>query len=182
MKTVCCAVLIWLCIVTVTYAANVNVRYEKKTYYLSAEFNVEASPTRVMQVLNDYENISDLNPAITVSELLASPDESTLRVRTVVHDCILFFCKDITRVEDIQQEGNEKLEAFMIPMLSDLRSGYASWALTENPLGTTVRYEANMQPKFWVPPIIRSFVLTKKFKKRVTESIQLLQNKAVNDN
>lgn len=180
MKTACCVLLLWLNVVVIVHAEEVNVLYDKGTYYLTAEFDVEASPARVMQVLNDYENISDLNPAITVSELLESPDNSTIRIRTVVHDCILFFCKDITRVEDVQQEGNEKLEAFLIPMLSDLRSGYASWALTENSLGTTVKYEANMQPKFWVPPIIRSVVLTKKFKKRVTETVKRVQTVAKN--
>jgi hypothetical protein len=35
-----------------------------------------------------------------------------------------------------------------------------------------------MQPKFWIPPIIRSYVLKKKFKHRVIESVKLLQQKA----
>ena len=182
MKIVCYALLVWLGVATSVYPADVGVRYDEGTYYLTAEFDVEASPARVMAVLNDYENIADLNPAIIVSEVLDSPDPNTLRVRTVVHDCILFFCKDITRVEDVQQEQNEKLEAFLIPILSDIRSGYAVWVLSQNPLGTTVKYDANMQPKFWVPPIIRSYVLTRKFKKRVTETVQRLQVVAKNNN
>ena len=156
MKTAAILLLLWINAAAVISAADVDVRYDNKTYFFYAKFDVEASPARVMQVLNDYENISDLNPAIKESELLDSPDKYQLRVRTVVRDCILFFCKDITRVEEIQQQDNEKLEAFMIPMLSDLRSGYALWVLEENPQGTTVSYEADMQPKFWVPPIIRS--------------------------
>ena len=99
-------------------------------------------------------------------------------MKTVIKDCVLFFCKRITRVEDVSQNENKKLEAFIIPMLSDLRSGYAVWELMQNATGTTVHYEANMQPKFWIPPIVRSYVLTKKFKKRVKQSIELLQTKA----
>lgn len=175
MKVASCALLVWLSAVAIVHTAEVGVRYYKGTYYLNAEFDVDASPARVMEVLTDYENIAELNPAITVSELLESPDNTNTRIRTVVHDCILFFCKNITRIEDVQQKGNEKLEAFLIPMLSDLRSGYAVWMLTETPFGTTVKYDAELQPKFWVPPIIRSYVLARKFRKRVVETVERLQ-------
>jgi hypothetical protein len=66
----------------------------------------------------------------------------------------------------------------VLPLLSDLRSGYAVWVLTQNLSGTMVRYDASMQPKFWVPPIIRTYVLEKKFKRRVIESVELVQQKA----
>ncbi len=175
MKLSSCTLLVWLRVVAIVHAAEVGVRYDKGTYFLTAEFDVGASPARVMEILTDYENIADLNSAIKISELLETPDSSKIRIRTVVHDCILFFCRDIVRVEDVLQYENEKLEAVLIPMLSDLRSGYAVWILAQNPFGTTVKYDAQIQPKFWVPPIIRSYVLTKKFKKRVQETVERLQ-------
>jgi hypothetical protein len=178
MKSKIFVLLFWLNLSVISHAAEVNVRYEDKIYNLSAEFNVEATPARVMEVLTDFENISDLNPAIIESELQDSTKQKGLWVKTVVKDCILFFCKSIIRVEDITQTGNEKLEAFILPLLSDLRSGYAVWVLTQHPSGTMVRYDANVQPKFWIPPIVRSYVLKKKFKKRVIESVELLQQKA----
>jgi len=176
MKFALPCLLIFLVVINVSQAVNVNVRYEKGTYHFVAEFTVEAAPKRVMQVLTDYENIADLNAAIHTSELLDSPNENVTRIRTILHDCILFFCRYITRVEDVTQFGDEKLEAYLVPMMSDLRSGYAVWTLTETPSGTTVFYEANIQPKFWAPPFIRSIVLTKKFKKRILESVERLQN------
>ncbi|MEJ2115615.1 MAG: hypothetical protein P8X88_06115 [Gammaproteobacteria bacterium] len=178
MKIIYCVLLFWLNACVSSYAAEVSVRYENKTYYLHAAFDVEAASARVMQVLTDFDNISDLNPAIVESTLQSSPKDDRLRVRTVIKDCVLFFCKRIVRVEDIVQIGNEKLEAFVLPFLSDLRSGYAVWVLTKHPSGTTVTYEASIQPKFWIPPIVRSYVLTKKFKNRVIESVKLLQQKA----
>ncbi len=173
-----CVLLFGLNVCVVTHAVEVNVRYADKTYFLSAEFTVEAAPARVMEILTDFKNISDLNPSIIESEIQDSSIADSLRVRTVVHDCILFFCKSITRVEDITQFENSKLEAFILPLLSDLRSGYAVWGLTQHSLDTVVKYDASMQPKFWIPPIIRSYVLKKKFKQRVIESVKLLQQKA----
>ena len=175
MKLLGCFSLFCLSVWACAHAAQVNVRYENETYYLSAAFDVMASPERVMQILTDFENIADLNPAIIESEQYESSLDNNLRVKTVVKDCILFFCKTITRVEDISREGNSKLEAFIVPMLSDLRSGYASWELESHADNTNVTYEASMQPKFWIPPIIRSYVLKKKFKKRVNQTVQRLQ-------
>ena len=178
MKTLFEGLFLWLAITINALAADVSVVYKNKNYHLHATFHVEASAAQVMQVLTDFDNIADLNPAIIESETQKSLDENKLRVRTVIKDCILFFCKQITRVEDIDQFENEKLEAFIVPMLSDLRSGYAVWGLTEEATSTMVDYNASMQPKFWIPPIVRSYVLTKKFKQRVIESVELLQQKA----
>lgn len=159
------------------HAIEVDVRYEKKIYYLHTEFEVQASPAQAMQVLTDYEGLVDLGPAIIASEVLDLVDETTTKVRTVIKDCILFFCRKITRVENIVQHGNEKLEMFIIPNLSDVHSGYSVWSLRDNYSGTSMRFDANFQSKFWIPPIIRSQVLTRKFKRRVEESIERLQAK-----
>ncbi len=178
MKALVWGLFLWLNICTYANATEVSVRYENKTYYLNATFDVKASPESVMAVLTDFENIADLNPAIIESVQLSSPVENSLRVKTVIKDCILFFCKNLTRVEDISQDENTKLEAYIVPMLSDLKSGYASWVLTSHSESTRVDYEARMQPKFWIPPLIRSYVLKKKFKKRVLQSVTLLQHQA----
>lgn len=178
MKLHSSVLLVCLSVCSYCYAGEIGVTYADHTYHLHAVFDVDASSEQVMKVLTDFDQISELNPAIIESETQDSPSGEGIRVKTVIKDCVLFFCKRITRVEDVSQNENKKLEAFIIPMLSDLRSGYAVWELMQNATGTTVHYEASMQPKFWIPPIVRSYVLTKKFKKRVKQSIELLQAKA----
>jgi len=177
MRAVCCAVLLSLGWMSSVYAAEVSVRYEKKIYYLKAEFEVKASPARVMQVLTDYEGLVELGPTIIASDILNVVDENTTKVRTTIKDCILFFCKKVSRVENIVQHGDEKLEMFVIPDQSDVRSGYSVWTFSENASGTSMTFDANFQSKFWIPPIIRSQVLTRKFKRRVEEGIKRLQEK-----
>ncbi len=163
-------------------AIEVNVRYEKKVYYLHAEFEVHASPATVMNILTDFNNIAELNPAIIESKILAP--ENTLpdvvRVLTVIKDCIFLFCRHITRVQDIQQQGNKRLDSVIIPEESDLRSGNSMWTLVESSMGTKVQYISDMQFKFWVPPLIRSNSVAKKFKLRVTQTAERLQRLAEN--
>lgn len=178
MKLTSLCIFLSLVIVNIAYASTISVVFDGGTYRFSAEFNVDASPKRIMNVLTDYEKIKDLNPIIISSELLPSPRTNITRIRTVLHDCVVFFCRNIVRVEDVSKHGYERLEAYIVPMMSDLRSGEAIWTLSESSIGTTVYYEANMQPKFWVPPFIRSFVLTRKFKQRVLESVERLKKEA----
>jgi len=162
------------------HAVEVDVQYHKKTYYLNAEFQVQATPARVMQILTDFKDIAALNPIMLESELLTSTNEIS-RVRSVVKDCIVGFCRKITLVEDIQQMGNQRLESNIVPEYSDLHSGNTVWTLRENDAGTTIQYASDIRPKFWIPSLMRSTIAAEKFKKRVTQSMENLQNKVSND-
>ena len=165
-------------------------------YHLTANFIVETSAEKVVAALTDYENITKLHPAIIESEILenntggnntagnnaGSNQASTskaeihkVKIRTVVKDCALFFCKKITRVENITQRAFDSIDAEVVPFLSDLRSGQTSWKFVRVGNHTEVSYQATMQPKFWIPPVIRSRTVTKKFAKRIAEIVQRLQ-------
>ena len=119
MKITSYVLLAWLSSVAIVHAEEVSVRYDKGTYFLTAEFYVEASPARVMEVLTDYENITDLNSTINVSELLEFPDNSMIRIRTVVHDCILFFCKDISSSPWISIQATTSFNLLLLKLPSN---------------------------------------------------------------
>lgn len=176
MKYILCAALVWINACCVLHAEEVTAEYIQGVYHLSANFIVEASAESVVAALTDYDNITQLHPAIIESEVLETNSGATsARIRTVVKDCAIFFCKKITRVENITQRGLESIDAEVVPFLSDLRSGHTSWKFVSVDNHTEVTYQATMQPKFWIPPLIRSRTVTKKFKKRITEIVQRLQ-------
>lgn len=175
MKNVLCVLLIWLSANCLLNAADISAEYKNGTYHLNATFTVEAGAEAVIDVLTDYENIGQLHPTIIESEVLGRSSENSSRIRTIVKDCAVFFCKKITRVENVKQIGLDSLEAEVVPFLSDLRSGHTKWEFLERSEFTEVKYHATMQPKFWIPPIIRSKMVPKKFKKRIAELVQRLQ-------
>ncbi len=176
MKLILCAAFIWINVCCILHAEEITAEYKQGIYYLNASFIVEASPESVVAALTDYENISQLHPSIIESEILETTSSRiSARIRTVVKDCAIFFCKKITRVENITQSGFESLDAEVVPFLSDLRSGHTSWKFVGVDNHTEVTYQATMQPKFWIPPLIRSHTVTKKFKKRISEIVQRLQ-------
>ena len=178
MKVILCAALIG-CSISIVRAAEVTAEYKESKYYLNAAFEVEASTESIISVLTDFENIAQLNPAIIESEIVEYSSDNKTRIRTVVKDCALFFCKEIVRVENVTQHGLDSLEAEVIPFLSDLRSGYTLWTFQQQGAITKVSYQSSMQPKFWIPPIIRSHTVTSKIKKRIMQTILRLQTLAL---
>jgi len=178
MKKLLCVILLWCSASSGVFSAQQSAKFENDVYILNASFEVEASIEDIIHLLTDFENITQLHPSIIESELLPSLADDKTRIRTVVKDCVLFFCKEIVRVENVIQYGNESLVAEVVPFLSDLRSGQTHWNFQRQGKVTTVMYQSTMQPKFWIPPIIRSRTVTKKLENRIMEMIMRIQAKA----
>ena len=174
MKVLVWAVLLCLFVQGVTQAAEVAAKYKEGVYHLRASFEVATSPEKLVNVLTDYENITQLHPSVLESEIISENDHST-RIRTVVEDCVFLFCKKIIRVENIRLEGFSSLVAEVLPMLSDLRMGQTKWEFIQSDAVTIVNYQSSIQPKFWIPPFVRSYTVTNKLEYRMAEIIETLQ-------
>jgi hypothetical protein len=128
-------------------------------YGINIEMVVHAPAEYVLHVLTDFTHIYRLNDSIIESELLSAPDENTVRVRTLVNDCILVFCFDIERVEDVRMTGNGYLHATVIRGLSNIESGTATWYIRPEGAGSRVSYWGTVEPGFTVFPVIGDYLV-----------------------
>ena len=123
------------------------------TIQVSQELDVE--PHYVNDVLTDVMHVYRLNPSIIESEILASDDDSGVRVRTKLLCCLPVFCREVERVDVIKLLASGEIQATLIPEQSDFESGKAIWKIT--PLGdnhTHLSYTATIEPKFFIPPVL----------------------------
>ena len=144
-------------------------------YHIRMVMVVHVPAKYVRGVLTDYAHIYRLNPSITESEILPSPQQGVVRVRTLMHGCVAFFCKDVGRVEDVRELVSGDLRAEIVPELSNLKSGSAEWAI--QPLGehTQVTYQADMEPDFFIPPLIGSYFVKRNMRKEIMVSFMRLE-------
>ena len=144
-------------------------------YHIKMVMVVHVPAKYVRSVLTDYAHIYRLNPSITESEILPSPEQGVVRVRTLMHGCVAFFCKDVGRVEDVRELVSGDLRAEIVPELSNLRSGHAEWAI--QPLGehTQVTYQADMEPDFFIPPLIGSYFVKRNMRKEIMVSFMRIE-------
>lgn len=139
---------------------------KKGVYQLQLEMVLDAPAKDVHHVVTDYARIYRLNSSIVESEII-NTDDSLVRVRTLINDCLWIFCQEILRVEDVRQLETGSIYAVIVPELSNIKSGMTVWQI--EPLGrrTRVNYRMIVEPGFIVPPLIGSRIIKNKLRKEV---------------
>jgi len=143
---------------------NMSAGDKHGVYHLALAIIVDAPFADVHHVVTDYVHIYRIDPSIVESEILGKPDASVTRVRTLVNDCVLFFCRNILRVEDVREVGDYDIYTVIIPRLSNVRSGTAHWQILPRGDRTRINYDMTLDPGFFVPPLIGSHIVEKKLK------------------
>jgi len=169
-KPVC--VFFMLCIITLPVAAidymEIQVIKDDGVYHMKMVAEVDAPAEYVHRVLTDYRHIYRLNPLITESEVLPSPGNGAVRVRTRIEDCTLIFCVDVERVEDVYDLSSRELQMVIVPSLSDFLSGSAKWIIGDKEEYSEIVYQAQIEPAFNTFPVVGSAIARRKLRQEMT--------------
>lgn len=174
----CAIVLIPYAVMPGLYAGNLNelrVAESGGIYNVKMVMMVDVPAEYVRAVLTGYVRICRLNPSITESEVLPSPEDSVARVRTVMTGCVALFCREVTRVEDVLKLRSGDLQAVIVPELSSLRSGTAEWNIQRMGKHTRVTCQAHMEPDFFIPPLIGSHFVKKNIRTELLASFAMFE-------
>jgi len=144
-------------------------------YRIKLDIQMQAPAQYVRRVLTDYEHIYRLDPAIVDSEILPSPDNDVVRVMTRIADCIGLFCINLDRIEDVRELEHGNLLATTVPTPGSFKSGYAEWKILGTGGGTEVIYQAQMEPDFFIPPVIGSYFVKQKLRKNTLASLERIE-------
>ena len=118
-------------------------------YDVSFDALIEAPRRRVFAVLSDYAHLGRINPQITSSTFTRSPTGTGERVRTVLHSCVWFFCKNLVQVEDVREPDSSTIVARIIPGAGDFSGGTSIWRLESDGAATRLHYEATRKLNTW---------------------------------
>jgi hypothetical protein len=155
--------------------AELQVSETEGVYSINLVMQMQVPAQYVRRLLTDYEHIYRLDPAIIDSEILPSPDDGIVRVRTRIADCITFFCMKIDRVEDVRELEYGGLQARVVPSLSNFKYGYSEWKILGMEEHTRVIYQAQLQPDFFIPPLIGSYFVKQKLRKSMLASLARIE-------
>ena len=170
-----------LCVPQV-YSSEVDSLIETKVtstedhYVAELSFEVmDANPGQIKELLTDYANLSRIDPGILQSRVLKESTNERVRVLVEARDCVMFFCKTVTRVEEVHQPSKNVIVAETIPELSDFAEGTATWVFRQTATGTQVKYHATIRPDFWMPPIIGSRITRNIIRKHLITTAEHIQ-------
>lgn len=176
----------WACLLLVALVAQAGeildsaVELDAGTYHITVDARIDAPLTTVHRMITDYDHLYLINPSIVESRVLQVHNPVRHRVRTVIKACILFFCRRVTQLQDITQYGDRRIEAVILPEGSDFRYGTARWDLTEDGQATLMHFRAELEPAFWVPPLIGPWLFERKIVREIQESARYMEHSAGN--
>jgi hypothetical protein len=160
---------------------QVTVTHTGPRYRIVMQTTLAALPERAQQVFSDYRKLPLINPAVISAQVLGENADGSQRLATELHMCFAFFCRDLKQVQDIHatRDGDSRgLSATVLPALSDLRYGQADWTLRPCGAGTCLGFTAELEPDFWVPPLIGPWLMERKLREEALTTSQGIERLA----
>ena len=151
---------------------HLEVDQKADVYEVRVEMVVDAPAADVRAVLTDYANLDRLNGSITASSVIDSESAGTVRVLTRIENCVLFFCTQVQKVEDVTQDRQGRIMVVIVPDASSFRSGHATWELQSTGNTTLVIHHAKMEPAIQVPPLIGPALIKNTLRREIRESFE----------
>ena len=139
---------------------QVQVQRQEGRYSVRVDTAIAAPPERVLAVLQDYEHLGRLHKSVLESRILEQHARGA-RVQVRLRGCVLFFCTEMEEVLDYDASPDGSwLTATIEPSDTGFRSGRMRWDLEEAPQHRSrLRYQAELEPAFWVPPLLGPWML-----------------------
>ncbi len=155
-----------------------RVHRDGDNFLIQLEMQIEAPHDRVYQLLTDYDHLQQLSETIVESRRLSGQGKQT-RIEVISESCVLFYCRTIRQVQTATELGRGYLKLIDDEQQSDFPYGRTLWHITAASNGLTrVTMSADLQPRFWVPPIIGTALFKHKLLKESTALINNLEQRA----
>ena len=135
-----------------------DVQRDGRRFHVTSELYLDAAPPQVFAALTDYDNLASLSSRFLESRSETGSD-GRARVYTLIQGCVWFFCRSVERYAWFETEPPVSITATVDPQDSDFAYGLERWQLLPENDGTLVVYTHELEPRFWVPPLIGVWVI-----------------------
>ena len=145
-------------------------------YYLRSETRFSASQEQLYSVLTNYDLFTKFTSAFSESRNVAPDENGRPRFYNRMEGCVLFFCVTFDRHGYLELEPKSRIKAFVDPEQSDFRHSVETWEIHEEDEETTrLIYQFEMEPDFWVPPVIGPFYIRRALKAGAVDAVNRIE-------
>lgn len=138
---------------------EVSVDRVKKRYILRSEVLFDATREDLYRVLTDYDGFHRFTSAFTETKNIEPNDEGQPQFFTKMEGCVLLFCVAFERYGHLELKPMDEIIAIVDPERSDFAYSIERWRLVQRGEKILMIYEFEMEPAFWVPPVIGPFYI-----------------------
>ena len=138
---------------------DVQIELKDERYHLFSETFLDVSREALYEVLTDFEQFEKFTSAIVESRNTEPDENGQPGFYSRMEGCVLLFCHSFIRIGYLILIPRLEIVAISIPEESDFKYSRERWQLIDFKDGTIMIYDFEMEPDFWVPPVIGPFVI-----------------------
>lgn len=140
---------------------DLDVTRQRGRYLLEAEARLAATPESVFAVLIDFDDnrYSRISRAYKESRYLDPAADGTPLVYTRMEGCALWHCMSLERTERLETDAPYRIKSVALPESSNFKHSTSEWVLERDGEDTKMLYTLEMEPDFFVPPLVGPWYL-----------------------
>ena len=154
---------------------DVTVDFDDGRYLLRSETLFDAPEEALYAVLINYDLFEQFSSVFNVSRNLAPDDQGRPQFYNEAEGCVLFFCVSFERYGHLELEPTSYIRAVVDPDRSDFDYSVESWRLSDADGRTLLVYEFEMEPAFWVPPVIGPFYIRRALRSGAIRAVDRIE-------
>jgi hypothetical protein len=144
-------------------------------YVLTSETLMEASQEQVYAVLTNYDLFLKFSSAFTESRNVDPDEEGRPQFYNRMEGCVLMFCVSFERFGHLVLTPKSYIQAVVDPEKSDFKHSVESWELVEEDDRTLLIYKFEVEPAFWVPPLIGPFYIRRALRAGAVDAVDRIE-------
>ena len=154
---------------------EVTVEKDEERYRLTSETRFDASIEDLYRVLTDYDLFTQISSVFVEARNEAPGENGKPRYFTRMEGCMLLFCKSFARFGELTLSPNTVIVAIADPEQSDFKYSREQWVLKEDGDGVLLAYDFELEPDFWVPPVIGPYIMKRVLKRGGTDAVDRIE-------
>ena len=154
---------------------EVSVERVDDRYVLRSETLFDAARSDLYRVLTDYDQFEKFTSAFTESRNLEPDEQGRPRFYNEMEGCVLLFCVSFERYGHLELEPENYIEAIVDPETSDFRYSVESWKLEEQGDRVLLTYRFEVEPAFWVPPVIGPYYIRRALRAGAVRAVDRIE-------
>ena len=131
---------------------SVTVQRDAEQFHVDAVMYTEVSQKIVWEVLTDFANLKQILSDVQVSDVIPGADERHLSIRQVGLARFGPFTKKYESTREVVLVPQEHISATHVA--GNVKSMHSVMTLSAEPGGTRLVYHADVEPGFWLPPLV----------------------------
>ena len=158
---------------------DVSVDRESDTYSLQSEVRFDVPSRYLFDVLTDWDLSTQFSSVVVESRNLPADEAGRPGFYVRNRACVAFFCKSFERTGYVETQPLDVITAVADPDNSDFHLSVEQWHFAPDGDTTTISYQLEMRPKFWVPPLIGPYLIKRKLEKDGGEALARIESIAM---